>query len=278
MNSTKASQRQGEMVLIINMSGGKDSVYMMGQLCAKYPTIRKIALYADTGFEHVNPVSAEEWARQRCEQFGVEFNVVKNPNKTYLQMVERRGMFPGAGPRQCTSDLKRGPVETWIRRAVKRGHITERIIMNCVGIRAQESPKRAKQKPLKKHPGMSKAGRIVWNWLPIFRSSLADVIRWHWASNVPLHPVYMPEYHADRQQGSEFKGYLRRFSCRVCIFSTSADIKAIYERDREAFDAVASLEQRINFTMKNGQSLIQIAAAPLNNASQFGSEEEMPCM
>jgi hypothetical protein len=32
--------------------------------------------------------------------------VVRNPKRTYLELVEQRGMFPSAQFRQCTSDLK----------------------------------------------------------------------------------------------------------------------------------------------------------------------------
>ena len=265
-------KKHSNLALIVNMSGGKDSVRMMGYLCARYPQVRKIAVYADTGFEHVKPVSAETWARQRCEAMGVEFHVVRNPNKTYLQMVERRGKFPSSSTRQCTSDLKRGPVETWIRQATKSGLLTEKVIVSCSGIRAQESPARAKRNPLSRNKRLSVADRIVWDWMPIFRESLADVLRWHWTTGTPLHPVYVPEYHADGTKG----GYLRRFSCRVCIFATRADIHAIYHNDREAFDLVSELEQRIGFTMRNGESLVQILSVPLTESKQYGSEEA-PC-
>lgn len=263
-----------DICLIVNMSGGKDSVQMMGKLRQKYPTVRMIAVMADTGFEHVKPISAEAFARARCEQFGVEFYVVRNPNKTYLQMVERRGMFPSSATRQCTSDLKRGPIQTWIRRSVKSGLITEKIIINCMGLRAAESPARAKKNPLHKNVELSKAGRNVWDWLPIHQESLADVLQWHWTNNVPLHPVYVPEYHCDGTKG----GYLRRLSCRVCIFSTKADIHAIYQNDREAFDAVSGLEQSMNFNMRNGESLVQIISQPLSDRKQYGSEEAPPCI
>lgn len=264
--------KHSNTVLIVNMSGGKDSVKMMGDLRQKYPTVRMIAVMADTGFEHVKPVTAIEWARARCEQFGVEFYVVRNPNKTYLEMVERRGMFPSSATRQCTSDLKRGPIQTWIRRAVKSGLITEKFIINCMGLRAAESPARAKQPRFKKNVPLSKAGRMVWDWLPIHRDSLADVLRWHWNNNVLLHPVYVDEYHVDGTKG----GYLRRFSCRVCIFSTKADLHAIYKNDREAFDMVANLEVKMGFTMRSGESLVQIISTPLAEKKQYGSEEQMP--
>ena len=62
------------------------------------------------------------------------------------------------------------------------------------------------------------------------------------------------EYRQDGTTG----GYLRRFSCRVCIFSTNADLRAIHQRDREAFDLVSNLEAKIGFTMRPGASLVQI--------------------
>ena len=273
--------------LIVNMSGGKDSVRMLGHLCEAYPHVRKIAVIADTGFEHVKPISAVEWARQRCDAYGVPLYVVRNPNKTYLEMVEERGMFPSSSTRQCTSDLKRGPIQTWIRRAVKSGLITEKRIINCMGLRAAESPARAKQPKFQRNDAMSRGkggkpltpkaalhGRQVYDWLPIHGESLADVLEWHWRTATPLHPVYVPEYHRDGTRG----GYLRRFSCRVCIFSTKADIHAIYLNDREAFDMVVALETKNGFTMRNGESLVQIVSQPLGSRKQYGSEEAPPCI
>jgi len=223
---------------------------------------------ADTGFEHVKPISAEQFARDTAALLGHDMHVVKNPNKTYLEMVEKRGMFPSASTRQCTSDLKRVPIEKFIR------HLDEKIIINCTGIRAAESPARAKQTPWKLNTNLSVAGRVVYNWMPIFNESLKDVLNWHWDNNVPLHPVYVPEYHHDGTQG----GYLRRLSCRVCIFSTKADLRAIYVHDREAFMLVANLEQRIGFTMQSGKSLFQIIQEePAGDDKQFGSEEVYPC-
>lgn len=246
---------------------------MLGDCVAKYPHARIIAVMADTGFEHVKPVSAQNWAIARCNQFGIELYIVRNPNKTYLEMVRKRGKFPSSATRQCTSDLKRGPIQTWIRRAVKSGLISQKTIINCMGLRAAESPARAKQPRFKKNKELSKAGRRVWDWLPIHKDTLADILQWHWANNIPLHPVYVSEYHKDGTAG----GYLRRFSCRVCIFSTKADLHAIYKHDRAAFDAVSALETEMNFTMRNGESLVQIISQPLSDKKQYGSEE-IPCM
>jgi len=262
------AQYGDQLALVVNVSGGKDSTRMLGFIWEAFPEVKKYVVMADTGFEHVRPVSAEAFARESAARFGLPLVVVRNPNKTYLEMVERRGMFPGAKYRQCTSDLKRGPIEKFIR------SLPEKVIINCTGIRAQESSARAKQTPWKLNAGLSKAGRQVWNWMPIFTESLGDVIQWHWKNGMPLHPVYVSEYHCDGTVG----GYLRRLSCRLCIFSTDNDIRAIYEHDREAFDMVAGLEERTKFTMKDGKSLVQIMALPPTNSKQYGSEEDFPCM
>jgi len=258
-----------QLALVVNNSGGKDSTRMLGYLKENFPQQKMYVVMADTGFEHVRPISAIDWARQQSRRFKEDLHVVRNPNKTYLEMVERRGMFPAPKYRQCTSDLKRDPITKFIR------HLSENVIVNCTGIRAAESAGRAKQNPWKLDDRLSKAGRIVWNWMPIFTESLQDVLQWHWREGVSLHPVYVPEYHVDGTLG----GYLRRFSCRVCIFSTDTDIRRIYENDREAFDIIDGLEQSMKFTMKAGKSLLQIISTPAPEVvHQYGSEETMPCM
>ena len=99
---------KGRVALVINLSGGKDSTRMLGYLRDRFPAVPAYCVMADTGFEPVRPVPAVQWTRTLCSRFGVELHVVRNPNKTYLEMVRRRGRFPSAQFRQCTSDLKRG--------------------------------------------------------------------------------------------------------------------------------------------------------------------------
>jgi len=244
-------EHKDDLAIVVNHSGGKDSTRTLGLVRKKFPNVRTYGVMADTGFEHKSPVSAADWARQRCADFGVDLTVVRNPNRTYLEMVEQRGMFPSPQYRQCTSDLKRGPIDKFIR------SLPEKVILNCIGIRAEESTSRARLVPLSRNKALSTRRRTVYNWLPIFNRPLSEVLSWHWANAIPLHPVYVPEYHKDGTTG----GYLRRFSCRVCIFATNADVRAIYESDRQAFDLVSGLENKLSFTMRPGESLVQIVQA-----------------
>src|SRR5277367_4775923 len=81
------------VALVVNHSGGKDSTRMLGLVRGIFPHCTAYGVMADTGFEHQRPISAVDWARSRCEEFGVNLSVVRNPKRTYLEMVEQREMF-----------------------------------------------------------------------------------------------------------------------------------------------------------------------------------------
>tara|TARA_Y100000593_G_scaffold83824_1_gene158307 strand:+ start:22864 stop:23634 length:771 start_codon:yes stop_codon:yes gene_type:complete len=230
-----------DMHLVINFSGGKDSCAMLDYLCKLYPDTPKSVVMADTGWEHEDAIT---WSTERVAEYGLKLHVVKSTTKNYLSMVRDRGMFPSAQYRQCTSDLKRSPIQKWIR-----NNIDSKLIINCTGIRSAESPQRTKQKPLKRDKGMTNSKRTVWNWMPIKDWSDQRVMTHLSDNNIPLHPVY---------------DYLPRFSCRLCIFNTDRQILAIKENDPQAFETIAKLEEEIGFTMKDGKSLRQIAEEQTN--------------
>lgn len=130
------------MELVINFSGGKDSSAMLAYLRENYSHVKTHVVMADTGWEHPDAV---EWSRGIVESFGLELHVVraywgskfpelKGKPKTFLGMVEKRGKFPASEQRQCTSDLKRGPIGSWIVRNVK-----DPLVVSAMGLRAEES-------------------------------------------------------------------------------------------------------------------------------------------
>ncbi len=258
-----AQEHGNELAFVVNHSGGKDSTRMLGFIRKKFPDSPTYAVMADTGFEHVLPISAADFARARCAEFGLELTVVRNSKRTYLEMVEQRGMFPSPQYRQCTSDLKRGPIEKFIR------SLPQKVILNCMGIRAEESNPRAQLSPLTLNRSLSTQQRTVYNWLPVFDRTLSDVLAWHWVNAIRLHPVYVPGYHKDGTTG----GYLRRLSCRVCIFATDADLAAIHLHDRPAFEMIAELERKLSFTMRPGASLVQIVAAHRRNRAEEARQQ-----
>lgn len=224
------------MELVINFSGGKDSSAMLAYLCEQYPSVKKHVVMADTGWEHTDAV---EWSRGIVDRFGLPLHVVSNPNKTFLSMVENRGKFPAPAQRQCTSDLKRDPINTWIRNNCGD------LVFSCMGIRAEESVGRSRMPILCKDPRMTNGVRTMYRWNPILNWTEAQVRAYLAEREIPLHPVYQ---------------YLRRFSCRVCIFMNQHDLRQVKQYDPEAFATIAALEKKIGFTMQPGQSITERAA------------------
>lgn len=158
-------------------------------------------------------------------------------------MVEKRGKFPGMQQRQCTSDLKRGPIQTWIRQNFS-GKIRPYIV-SCMGLRSEESPAR-KKKPRLECSSMTNSRRVVYDWLPIQSWTEKQVFDYLKACNIPLHPVY---------------SYLRRFSCRVCIYMSRHDLQNVQAHDPEAIKTIAAIESKIGFTMFQSGSIEKIINA-----------------
>jgi|APTNR8051073442_1049403.scaffolds.fasta_scaffold00075_77 3'-phosphoadenosine 5'-phosphosulfate sulfotransferase (PAPS reductase)/FAD synthetase len=238
------------MQLVINFSGGKDSTALLAWVCENHPDVPKHVVMADTGWEHPDAI---EWSRGIVDRFGLPLHVVRNPNKTLLSMAEKRGKFPGMQQRQCTSDLKRDPVNTWIRR-----NLTDPVIVSAMGLRAEESSSRAKLPMLCRDRRETNNRRTVWKWNPILHWKETEVWAYLREREIPTHPVYK---------------HLRRFSCRVCIYMTDHDLRAVAKHDPEAIDLVAQVEDQIGFTMFQRGGVRELVmggspADPARNPSQ----------
>jgi DNA sulfur modification protein DndC len=213
------------MELVVNFSGGKDSTAMLAWICENYPEVPKSVVMADTGWEHTDAIA---WASAIVARFGLDLHVVRNPNKTLISMARNRGKFPAPAQRQCTSDLKRDPIHTWIRKNCGP------LVVSAMGLRAEESAARAKRPRLARNRRITNSMRTVWDWNPILSWTEAQVLAYLEERGLPLHPVY---------------GHLRRFSCRVCIYMTDHDLGAVAKHDPEAISIVGLVEKEIGFTM-----------------------------
>jgi DNA sulfur modification protein DndC len=140
---------------------------------------------------------------------------------------------------------------------VKVPDVERRHLKITEDIRAEQSNPRTRLSPLTLNRALSTRQRTVFSWLPTFDKTLPEVLVWHWSNTFRLHQVYVPEYHKDETTA----GYLRRLSCRVGIFATDADLRAIHLHDRPAFEMISGLERKMNVTMRQGVSLVQIVEA-----------------
>ncbi len=232
LTRTVLALRDEGAIFVINHSGGKDSQCMFLLMRHIVPKNQLIVMHA-----HLPGV---EWPGTiehiRCTIYGYEFIQVQAV-KTFFEMVEHRQMFPSPATRQCTSDLKRGPIEKAIRHRVK--NVGRKLIVNCMGLRAEESPNRAKKNPFKFNKRNSKAGREWYDLLPVHELKTSEVFSAikkskqipHWAYSVGM----------------------TRLSCCFCIMASDHDLKIAAEYNKDLYNKYVKTEKRLNFTMSMSQ-------------------------
>jgi DNA sulfur modification protein DndC len=231
INVTKEIQELIEQgaIFYVSHSGGKDSQAMYNLMTDVVPHDQIVVVHSDLG--------EVEWKGVQdhiLENINHGLHVVK-ANKTFLEMVEQRGKFPSAQYRQCTSDLKRGPIMKFIRGDLKvRG---KEIAVNCMGIRAQESNARAKKEPFKynnKESVNKRVTRHVYDWMPIFDLTTDQV------------------FEVIGQYGQKpFWAYEKneRLSCVFCIMGCMNDLRHGAEQNPELYKKYVDLEKKIGHTM-----------------------------
>jgi 3'-phosphoadenosine 5'-phosphosulfate sulfotransferase (PAPS reductase)/FAD synthetase len=104
---------------------------------------RIVAVHADLG--RAEWKGTRELAEEQARHYGLRLEVVAA--KDLLASVEARGMWPSSKQRYCTSDHKRGPILTVITKLVaeKRLELGRPVrVLQCIGLRAEESTARAK--------------------------------------------------------------------------------------------------------------------------------------
>ena len=227
MVQIRALVARGAM-FVINHSAGKDSQAMTIILKETIPYDQLLVVHSHlTGMEWPGTIE-----HIRNTVGNIEFIVTKAV-KTFEEMVERRGMFPSPKNRQCTSDLKRGPIEKAIRRVSReRGKM---LIVNCMGMRAQESSRRAKLRTLKYSSRNSRAGREWYDWLPIH--------------SLTTKQVFQTIHNARQKPHWAYSVGATRLSCVLCIMASRNDLRVGAKYNPETYQRLSALEERFDQTM-----------------------------
>jgi 3'-phosphoadenosine 5'-phosphosulfate sulfotransferase (PAPS reductase)/FAD synthetase len=248
----------------ISHSGGKDSQAMMIEILKIVPREQIVVVHACLG--EVEWEGALELAQKQAADAGVPF-IVARAVKTFFEMVEHRfkvrpgpnsPCWPSATNRQCTSDLKRGPIEREVRRYAKALGFTT--VVSCAGIRAQESAARAKQVAFRRNERNTIEGREWYDWAPIHNMKLPEV----WATIAGAGQVPHWAYAA----GNE------RLSCVFCIMASRRDLVNGAKHRPELAAKYIALEERTGYTMhmsrKPLRELIAAAAAAVDEPALAG--------
>lgn len=226
-------------LFVANHSGGKDSQAMLIKLLDQVPAQQMLVVHASLG--EAEWKGALEHAHAQADAAGIPF-IVAHAVKTFFEMVEHRfkvrpgpnsSCWPSAANRQCTSDLKRGPIEREVRRYARKHGFTK--IVSCLGIRSQESPGRARRPSFSRNERGSIAGRDWYEWLPIHDLTTGEVFATISGAGQQPHWAYAA--------GND------RLSCVFCIMGSPRDIANGARHRPELYARYREIEERTGYTM-----------------------------
>lgn len=252
-------------VILINSSAGKDSQAMLTHLVERadsegIPRDRIIVVHADLG--RVEWDGTRELAERQAAAYGLRFETVGRAEDLLDQIVTRHNTlrakgdtttpaWPSSQARYCTSDQKTSQVAklmTQLATDHRTAHPERPIrILNCLGIRAAESPARAKKTPFGPDGAASNGRRTVDRYLPIFDWSdeqVWDTIR---RSGLPHHPAY--------------DAGMPRLSCMFCVLAGRKELVLSARLNPAMAQEYLAVEKLVGHTFKADLSMAQIVAA-----------------
>lgn len=239
--------------ILVNSSAGKDSQAMLDlvyQLAAAIGVAdRLVVVHCDLG--RVEWQGTRELAERQARHYGARFEVVARPQGDLLTHIEQRGMWPSSKARYCTSDHKRGQVRRLMTALAAEWRQDEHDrtdadparpcrILNCMGMRAQESSARAKLSVFERDEKASNGRREVDNWLPIHSWSVEQVWARIRTSGVEHHRAY--------DLG------MKRLSCVFCIFAPETALMIAGEHNRELLGEYVAVEERIGHAFRGSKT------------------------
>lgn len=255
--------------ILVSSSAGKDSQAMLDLVVTLADAQgvqrdRLVVVHADLG--RMEWPGTRELAEEQARHYGLRFEVVSRIGKVkvdnqgalykrgetfgdMLDYAERRGKWPDNMNRWCTSDFKRGPIRSLLTRLhEEHGKGRAFRVLCTMGMRAEESSKRAKFSPFTKGAAPGKdttegctALRSVETWLPLHDWTTDQVWERIRASGVRHHPAY--------DLG------MKRLSCRLCIFAPDAALMLAGSQAPDLLADYVRVEEKIGHTFRNKFSL-----------------------
>lgn len=224
--------------ILLSISGGKDSQAMLtlitAQAAAQGVHDRLMAIHIDTG---------GEWpeSQPHCKYLSGIFQIplkIITPTRTIAEEVIRRGAWPSALCRFCTSYAKRDPYEKFIR------SLSSQKILHITGERKEESRHRSKLEEIANEERVHTKLRCVTRWRPMLKYNQSDI----WAiireSKLASHAAY--DYGCDR------------VSCSLCVLAPQKDLIIGAKHNREQAENYLKIEKDIGSNFRHVKSLSEI--------------------
>lgn len=256
--------------IVINSSAGKDSQAMLDYVVAVcdlqgVPHSRIVVVHCDLG--RAEWAGTKELAEEQCSHYGLRFEVVgregtfrpatkkapeavlgdlidqvweRHEANTRLGKEQEVSPWPNRDNRWCTSDQKTSQVyklHTQLAKESRQAGVTGPTrILDVLGMRAEESDKRAQFLPFERMLTKASSGnKHVDRWLPIHDWTEEQVWDRIWAAGTPWHWAYD-------------KG-MTRLSCCFCVLAPPKSWDIAIEFNRPLADAYAEMERRTGHPM-----------------------------
>jgi 3'-phosphoadenosine 5'-phosphosulfate sulfotransferase (PAPS reductase)/FAD synthetase len=241
-------------LFFVGHSGGKDSQAMFAAMAKLVPVDQLFVVHADLG--DVEHTDVKDFIRKNID--GLELHVAQaihadgSPKDFFSSIRARRvaldaqgrfdaPAFPSSAARFCTSDLKTGPIWKTIRKLAGDA----KLVVNCVGIRAEESPARSKRiesrGTLNVNTKNTNSKREAFDFWPIADWTIDQVWSEIDEKGQERHPAY--------DAGND------RLSCVFCIFGSRGDLARGAAARPELLQKLTDLEADVRTTMFNGETL-----------------------
>lgn len=260
---------------IASVSGGKDSTAMVLHLRELGIPFR--AVFFDTGWEHEDTYRyvrevlpavlgqpVEERRRlpvldDRREAMAAELEAELGFTSAMVRWCLKKAMFPSRVRRWCTQELKHLAARDVIREA----HASGELPVNVVGVRAEESPKRAGLPERELDPDLD-----CMVWRPLIAWTEAQVIEMHQRHGIRPNPLYL------RDEGA------RRVGCWPCVQCGKAELRLL-SRDEKRVRILERLEEMVAVlaherAAERGEELARPPAFFQGNRSDRGDDGQIP--
>jgi 3'-phosphoadenosine 5'-phosphosulfate sulfotransferase (PAPS reductase)/FAD synthetase len=264
------AQLEAGAVLAISISGGKDSQAMTEALVALHRQRgwkgEVFAIHADLG--RIEWRQTPGHVKKIADDAGIPLVVVRRDDQgrgwdmidRWIQRGEDTLAESGSGRpwsssqhRFCTAELKRNPIDKYLRRYTN--------VVCAVGIRAEESPARAK-KASWEYRQIHNTKRTATSWHPLLEWTTAEVFEacGHTLRDLRMRrAVYQAGRAAEALVGwSLHPAYVfgnERLSCQFCVLAGDNDLKVGAQHNPELLDELIAIEERFDFTFKTDRSL-----------------------